>query len=180
MKQKSFNIAYSGIMCALSILVMFVAIIPSLTYIMPAISGLIIWTVSGQVNKRWALLTYAAAAVLSLFLVPEKEAMTFFILIFGYYPLIRELFHRISFKPAQFLVKLAFFNITAVLSFVIVVKLFVDLELVLEGMEGFGEYAIYAFWGMGNVAFIIYDFALNYIYYAFDNWIKPVLNKKIK
>jgi hypothetical protein len=184
-------------MCALSTIVLFIAIIPSMTYIMPAISGVIIWTVVPIVKEReirvsgdkkacetravkWGVLTYAAAAVLSMLIVPEKEAMTYFILIFGYYPILRGYFHKITFIPAMILTKLLFFNAAAVLSFTIVVNMFVAIEQVMDGLEDFGKYAIYILLLMGNAAFFFYDFALKYIYYAFDNWIKPVLNKKLK
>jgi len=134
---------------------------------------------SSEVTPRqWGAVTYAATAIMSLFLTPEMEARTFFILIFGYYPLLRELLHQIRFRPARFLLKLVFFNVTAVVAFFIVVNLVLDLEKMLVGMEEFGEYAVYALWGMGNIAFIIYDFALSYVYYAFNHWVKPVIIKK--
>jgi len=182
--KSSFNVAYCGIMCALSILVMFTAIIPSLTYVMPAVAGVIIWSVSIQVNRAWGFLTYAAAAILSLFLVPEVESRTFFILIFGYYPLLKEIIHsRISggiwAQMYRFLVKLAIFNTAAVLAYTAVVYVF-GIKDVLDGLDRFGEYAIYVFWGMGNVAFLFYDFALKHVFYAFRHWIKPVIDKKIK
>jgi hypothetical protein len=178
--KSSFSIAYCGIMSALSLVVMFIAIIPSLAYIMPAIAGLLIWTVRSQCSWKWAVLTYVGTAILSLFLVPEKEAMTFFILIFGYYPLIRELIQKVRFVPVQLILKLIVFNITAVTAFTIVVNLFIDIELVLDGLERAGEYAVYVYWVGGNIAFFLYDISLNYIIYAFDNWVKPVINKKIK
>jgi hypothetical protein len=163
---------------------MFVAIIPSLNYIMPAIAGVIIWSVSGQINWKWAVLSYAASVLLSLFLVPEVEAKTFYILIFGYYPLLKELLHRksgsgIFTKILRFFIKMAVFNATAVISYLIVVNVF-GIGDVLDGLESFGEYAVYVFWGMGNIAFILYDFTLNYVFYAFLHWVKPVLNKHIR
>jgi len=168
-------------MCALAIMIMFVAIIPSMTYVMPAISGVIIWTVAAQINRRWAFMTYAAAAVLSLLVVPEKEAMTYFIMIFGYYPLIRDLINRATFPPVRFLVKLIFFNAMVVLAFLIVVNVFgIPVEQMLDGLDRLGGYALYGLWAMGNVVFFMYDFSLKYVYYAFENWIKPNLNKKIK
>ena len=159
---------------------MFVSIIPSMTYIMPAIAGVIVWTVQAQINGRWAVLSYASAALLSLLLVPEMEAKTFFILLFGYYPLLREAINKsVSFKPARFVIKLGVFNAAAVLSYTLVVHLF-GIGDVLDGLEGFGVYAVYVFWGMGNIAFFFYDFALTYIQYAFEHWIKPALNRKIR
>jgi hypothetical protein len=173
-------------------LVMFIAVIPSMTYVMPAISGVIISTVKwqlenpGEVGKRaqalrWGFLTYAAASLLSLMIVPEREAVTYFVLIFGYYPLIRDFINRAGLAPVRFLIKLIFFNSTAVLSFNIVVGVIgIPVEQMLDGLDGFGEYALYFLWGLGNVVFFTYDFALKYVYYAFLTWVRPALNKKIK
>ena len=180
MNRNSFNVAYCGVTCALSLIVMFAAIIPSMTYVMPAVSGVVIWTVCGQVNRKWAFMTYAAAAVMSLFFVPEKESMIYFVMIFGYYPLIRDLIHRFSFAPIRFLIKLVFFNATAILAFTIVVKLFVDIGQVLEGMEIFGDYAVFLLLLLGNGVFFFYDLSLRYVYYAFSNWITPAIKRKIK
>lgn len=175
----AFNIAYSGIVCAMSTLIMFAAIIPSMTYIMPALAGIVIWSVSGQINRSWAFMTFAAAALLSLFLSPEMESKTFFILFFGYYPLLHEIIRYVRFLPVRFLVKLLLFNITAVTAYQIVVHLFMVTDI-LNDLSEFGEYAVYVFWGMGNVAFFSYDFALKYVFFAFDTWVKPAINKKIK
>jgi hypothetical protein len=177
--RSAFNVAYCGVMCALAILVMFAAVSPSLTYIMPALAGIIIWSVREQCNFKWAMMTYASTAILSLFLVPEMESKTFLILIFGYYPLLREKINGITFFPARVAAKLAVFNLAAVFAYSLVVNVF-GISDVLDGLEGFGEYAVYVFWAMGNAAFFFYDFALTHIFYAFSNWVKPIINKKIK
>jgi hypothetical protein len=179
MKQKSFNVAYCGIICALSTMVMFAAIIPSMTYIMPAVSGLIIWSVAALIGVRWGFMTYAAAAILSLFLVPEPEAKTLFILLFGHYPVLRGVIHRLRLRLLRFLIKLAVFNTAAVISYQLAVRIF-GVADALDGLEWFGEYAVYAFWAMGNFAFFFYDFALRHLTFVFNNWLKPIINKKIR
>ncbi|MCL1904012.1 MAG: hypothetical protein FWF94_06310 [Oscillospiraceae bacterium] len=180
MKNSSaFKIAYCGIVCAMSTLIMFTSVIPAMTYIMPALAGIIIWSVSGQINRGWAFLTFAASAFLVLFLTPEMEAKTYFIMFFGYYPLIRATLHKISFIPAQILAKLILFNAAAVSGYQIVIHIF-GITDVLNDLSEFGENAVYVFWAFGNVAFFAYDFALKYVFYAFDAWIKPAINKKIK
>jgi hypothetical protein len=50
----------------------------------------------------------------------------------------------------------------------------------LEGLEGFGEYAVLVFWGIGNAAFIIYDFAMKTIKQAYIKVIKPKVAAKLK
>jgi len=179
MKKTGFNIAYCGIICALVEIVMFAAIIPATTYTMPAVAGLLIWSVSGQINRKWAVMTYIASAALSLILVPEIESKVFLILLFGYYPLLRESIHKIKFGVLRFLVKLVVFNAAAVTAYMSLVYIF-GVGNVLEGMESFGEYALYAFWIIGNATFFFYDFSLKYMMFAYYRWLKPVLRKKIK
>lgn len=50
----------------------------------------------------------------------------------------------------------------------------------LEGMEEFGQYAVYVFWGLGLIAFIIYDMFLDVIKEMYIKVIKPKFNKLIK
>ena len=179
MNKNAFNVAYCGITCALSTIVMFAAIIPSMTYIMPALAGIIIWSVKGQVSLKWGYMTYGAAALLSLLLAPEPESKTLFIMFFGYYPLLRTAINRVRFLPARFLVRVVVFNVAVVVSYQIVTRI-LGVNDILNDLSGFGEYAVYVFWGMGNLAFFAYDFALKYVFYAYDAWVKPAINKKIK
>jgi len=179
MKKAGFNIAYCGIVCALSLIVMFAAIIPATSYVVPAFAGLLIWSVSGQINPKWAVMTYAASAALSLILTPEIESKMFFILIFGYYPLLRDVIARIKIRILRFFVKFAVFNAAAVTAYTAVVHIFMVGNM-LDGLEDFGKYAVYVFWAVGNAAFFFYDYSLKYMSYAYYRWLKPVLNRKIR
>jgi hypothetical protein len=178
-QRKSFSVAYCGITCALTLVVMFAAVIPALVYLSAAFAGVIVWSAYSQTSLRWGLLTYAAAAILSIVLVPEIEGKTYFIFFFGYYPLVRERFLRIKFRLLRFAAKLAVFNAAAVSAFLLVVRVF-GVADVLEGMEWAGVNAVYAFWALGNLVFLIYDFVLPQMFYAFEHWVKPALNRKIK
>ena len=175
----SFNIAYCGIMVSFSVVIMLAALIPSMTYVLPAFSGMCIWTVSEQINRKWAFLSFAASAALSFMLIPEIEADFYYAFLFGYYPLVRELIEKIHPKVLAFLAKLALFNVAVVIAFWILSHL-LNLELVLEGLESFGDAAVYVLWGAANLTFLLYDFALGYIFFAFRKWIKPKLDKKLR
>jgi hypothetical protein len=179
MNRNNFNIAYCGISCALALAVMFAAVIPIFVYLSAAFAGMVIWSVYSQTNMKWGLLTYVAAAILSLFLVPEVEGKTYFIFFFGYYPLVREKLGAIKVRLLRFAVKLIVFNIAAVSAFLIVVNLFGIADAMSE-LEQFGANAVYVLWGIGNAVFLVYDFMLPQLFYAFDHWIKPAMNRKIK
>lgn len=175
----SFRIAYCGITVALSIMIMFIALIPALTYALPAISGICLWTIKEQINRKWALLAYAACALLSFILVPEIEANMYFTMFFGYYPIISDLLEKIKPKFLAYIVKFAVFNIAVVIAFQVVCMI-ININQVLEGLEGFGDMAVYVLWGTANIAFLCYDICLGAVMYAFRKWLKPKFNKRIK
>ena len=175
----AFNVAFCGIVTALASVFMFMSLIPSFAYVVPAFSGIVIWTVSEHMNVKWAYMCYAATALLSLMLIPEPEANLFFIFFFGYYPTLCILLDKIKNKAVRFIVKLVIFNAAVVTAYNFLL-LIIPVEEALEGMEFLGELAVYVFWGVGNVAFIIYDPCLRTIKEAYIKLIKPKVSAKLK
>lgn len=175
----SFKIAYCGITAALSVIVMLASLIPSFTYLLPAVSGIFIWTAADQLGRKWGLIAYAASAALCFMLIPEIEADLYYLFFFGYYPIIKELIEKIKSKILAFVIKLAVFNASVVIAFQILCQ-FMNLEEILDGLEGFGEMAVYVLWGAANIAFIVYDLCLGTLFMAFRKWVKPKILKKLK
>lgn len=184
MKKKStarttFKIAFCGIVSALSVIVMFISLIPSFAYAIPAVAGIFIWVISEQIGKKWAFLSYIAVALLSFMLIPEIEADFFFLSFFGYYPTLRFCLDKIKNKIIRFLIKLGIFNAAIVITYQILCIL-LSAEEMLEGLEDFGVYAVYILWGTGNIAFLLYDFFLGYMREIYVRFIKPRVAKIIK
>ncbi|MBR5090498.1 MAG: hypothetical protein IK093_13800 [Ruminiclostridium sp.] len=175
----AFNVAFCGIVTALAAVFMFMSLIPSFAYVVPAFAGIVIWTVSEHMSVKWAYLCYAATALLSVMLIPEPEANLFFIFFFGYYPTLCILLQKIKSKVLCFIVKLAIFNVAVVAAYQLLIIL-LSAEEMLEGMEFLGELAIYVFWGAGNIAFVIYDICLKTIKEAYIRLIKPKVSAKLK
>lgn len=175
----SFNIAFCGIISAISIIVMFGSLIPAFAYAVPAVAGILIWTISEQINIKWAYLSYGAVALLSFILVPEFEANCFFISLLGYYPILCENLKKIKSKVLRYVIKLAVFNITVVITYQVLCAV-LSADKMLEGMESFGQFAVYVLWGLGLFAFIIYDMFLNVAKDLYIKIIKPKFNKLIK
>lgn len=175
----AFSVAFCGIVTALAAVFMFMSLIPSFAYVVPAFAGMVIWTVSEHMNVKWAYMCYAATALLSVMLIPEPEANLFFIFFFGYYPTLCILLEKIGNKLVRFIVKLAIFNAAVVAAYEILVLVF-SAEEMLEGMEFLGELAVYVFWAAGNVAFIIYDFCMKTIKEAYIKLVKPKVAAKLK
>ncbi len=178
-KQLSFNIAFCGIISAMSVMIMFGALVPAFAYAVPAVAGMIIWTVSAQINVKWAYLSYAAVTFLSFMLIPEIEANCFLLSLFGYYPTLCDTLKKIKNKVLRYIIKLLIFNITAIVTYKVLCVI-LSAEKMLEGMEDFGKYATLILWGAGLIAFILYDLFLDTFKEIFHRFIKPKLNKLIK
>ncbi|GHV47215.1 hypothetical protein FACS189499_04340 [Clostridia bacterium] len=178
-KNTSFNVAYCGIMCALAVIVMFAALIPGLVYVAPSVAGFMVWTVSSQISPKWGWLCFFASAVLIFILVPQFEANCYYIALLGYYPLLRDVFMKLKNRAVRFLVKMIVFNVTVVAAFKVTCAI-LGTDAMLEGLDWFGEFAVYALWAMANIAFLSYDYALRLFFTAYEKLLKPKLKRRMK
>lgn len=160
MKRKTFNIALSGVISALGVVIMMItAIIPTATYAMPAMAGLIATVVVIEINKKYALASYLVVSVLSLLLVPDKEAVAFYILFFGYYPIYKQVIEsKIKFRWLQWLLKISVFTVSAVIVYYIATLI---LGVPSDEFELFGVNLPLLFLLAGIVVFIIFDHAMS-------------------
>ena len=82
----SYKVALGGVVSALCLTLMFLTgVFPLLSMAIPIYAGALMIIVSTEVNTSWAFAAYFAVALLSLFLTPDKEATTLFIMFFGSY-----------------------------------------------------------------------------------------------
>lgn len=172
-KQLSFRISFCAIISALCVMFMFGALIPSLAYAVPAVAGILIWTICEQINIKWAFLSYIAVTLLSFILIPEIEADFFLMTFFGYYPTLCEILKHIKNKVLRYMVKLLIFNVSVIITYNILCAI-LSADKMLEGLEDFGKYAVFILWSMGIIAFILYDLFLGV---AKDMYIKAIKNK---
>ena len=159
MKQSS-KCAIGGIVAALSlVLLISVAIVPFMTYALPAMAGILIAFTVNEIDKKWGLGVYAAVAILGIFLVPDKEVSVMYLALFGYYPVLKYfLEEKLKSKPLQMIIKILVFLVTMFTSYYLMIKL---MGLEIDEMEEFGKWAVPMLLGMGLVAFIIYDIAIS-------------------
>lgn len=160
--KSTFKIALGGVMAAFCVVLMFLtAIVPIGSFALPCIAGLILLMVSYEVGLNWALLTYAAVAVLSLLFAADKEAALLFTMFLGYYPILKEyLDKKIKNRALSWAVKFLIFNVCAVSGFFIGVYV---LGIPKEGFEINGIYLPWLFLLIGEAAFAIYEICLSRI-----------------
>ena len=150
--------AVCGMMAALSVVLMFITtFVTVFVYVLPILTGLIVFFISEFADKKWALSVFFATAFLSLVLLTDKEAGLTYTLFFGYYPLIKYSIEKLP-KALAWGVKLLVFNVAAVCIGALGVFLF---GISAEEYNEFGKLTIPLLLSMANVAFILYDVAFS-------------------
>lgn len=158
MKQSS-KCAVGGIVAALSLVLMIsVAIIPFMTYALPALAGAFIVFVVIEIDKKWAAGVYAAVAILGVFLVPEKEVAVLYLAFFGYYPILKAVIESKTGTVVGWILKILTFEITMIVSYWLMIKF---MGVTIDEMDEFGVWAIPMLLGLGTFAFIMYDIAIS-------------------
>lgn len=108
MRQKSRQIAFGGMLTAVSVVIMALgSIIPLNTYTCPVLCIFLTRPVLERCGKTIGWCYYLAVMILSLLLAPDREAALVYAFL-GYYPMVKPWFERLG--PVKTAAKLAFFT----------------------------------------------------------------------
>lgn len=178
MHKKSQQVALGGVATGICVVLMFLTgMIPFSYYALPAMAGLVLIAVKEENGMKTALIVFAAVSLLSLFVVPVKEAALLFVAFFGYYPIVRDSLSRLRPNFLSVIVKFAVFNAAVVVAYWVIIHVF-GISEILEDFGDFGKYSVLVLLALGNVFFVIYDFAIRNITLAYRNWFRPKFLKK--
>ena len=150
--------ALSGIAAALSVTALMLCgyTYPRLQFILPLCAGMVIYTLSLIVGKRYALGAYIASSMLAMILCAFKAPVFYYVLFFGYYPLLKDFItEKLPGRTAAFICRIVLFNcIGAFAVFIVGAVLSVNiLEIQIFGWKFPVVLAAVAL----NVEFVIYD-----------------------
>lgn len=160
MKQSS-KCALGGIVSALSLVLMIsVAVVPFLTYALPAVAGVLIVFIVVEIDKKWAFGVFSAVAILAFLLVPDKEVAMMYIAFFGYYPIIKAVLESRLPVALSWIVKVLLFNLTMVAAYLVLIFV---MGIEVDEITEYGMIAVPMLLGAGSITFIAYDFALTQI-----------------
>ena len=114
----SYQIAFGGVIAAVSLVIMLITgFIPIGTYACPALAGFLLAAVVIELGAGWAWAVFAAVALASVFFAGDKEAALYYMLFFGFYPILKAKIETISTRWGQRAVKCGVFNLCMVAAF---------------------------------------------------------------
>ena len=153
------KIALTGMMCALSAVIMMMGgLIPLATFCCPLLAGLTLIPVFVECGERLSWGAYIAMAILALMLCPDKEAALLFAFL-GYFPILRWRLDQIRSPILRTGSKLALFNIAVIGMYLISIFLF-QMTVVLNEYREMGLILSLACLVIGNVCLLLYDVML--------------------
>lgn len=177
MKQNK-KLIISSLVAALALFLMIIAgFIPIGIYTIPVIASLLYIILIREVGYSWAIMAYAVTSIMSLILCADKETAINFILFFGYYPILKTLLEKIKPLVLRIIIKLIIFNIAMIAIFYIAKFLLMIPD---SSYVVFGLYIPWLILAIGNVVFIIYDYALTGFTAQYDRYWSRHIKKIIK
>ena len=172
MREKTYRTAFGGIITALAITFLFLgSIFPFADIAGPAFASLCVLLTGLEFSGKASLGVYLSVSVLAFMLVPDKESVLLFFFFFGWFPLLKKTVDRhMSFFPGL-IVKLAAFNLSILLMYWIILKVFV--------IDEFSDYstAMYILiMVLANITIVILDYAFSKVGYLYLNvWRKKLV-----
>ena len=163
--------ALGAMITALSVVILIPSAVQVFVYTLPAMAGMLTMLAVVEIDKKWAIGSYVATSLIGLLFVANKEAVVYYVAFFGYYPVVKALLESKMPRVAEYILKFLVFNVSIILSGVVLVKVFGMPYNDLLGIDGesafFTKYALPIMLGMGNVVFILYDVALTRLLTAY-------------
>lgn len=159
------KIALGGLLAALTVVIMCLGgMIPLATFICPMLCAIIQYIVLRFCGMKISWTWFAAVAILSLLLGPDKEAALVFCLI-GCYPNLKPLFEK---SKLRLLWKFLYFNASIALLYGFLMKL-LGMDAILSEYKTLGIVGLVAILVMGNACFFLLDQLLSMLNTKFQN-----------
>ena len=134
------------------------------------------WRRSCLSGTRYALTLYVCVAILAVLFVPETELALFYVLVMGYYPVLRVKLNGVKSTLLRWVLKFAVFNAGTVLVYLLLFALLGPAVLDELLADGIGMLA--ALLAAGNLSFWLCDRALAALTRYYHVILKPKLKKK--
>ena len=176
-KTESQKIALCGMLGALSVVLLLIGSALQVgTYAAPMLAAFLLIPVLEDYGPRYALTLYATVSILAVLLVPETELAFFYVLVMGYYPVLRVKLNALKNTVLRWVIKFAVFNAATVLVYLLLFALLGP--AVLDELLADGTAMLAALLAAGNLSFWLCDRALAALTRYYHLVVKPKLKKK--
>lgn len=153
MRNQSKTMALGGVTAALAVVIMCMGtLIPLATYVCPVLCALLLSTVFRVCGEKIAWVWYAAVAILSLLLCPDKEAAGAFAFL-GYYPVVKP---KIDKLPLRWFWKMVLFNGMTFILYGLLIYVF-GLNEIMDDLNSIGFVMGVVTLMLGNITFLMLD-----------------------
>ena len=123
-KTESQKIALCGMLGALSVVLLLLGSALQIgTYAAPMLAAFLLIPVLEEYGTRYALTLYVCVAILAMLFVPETELALFYVLVMGYYPVLRVKLNGVKSTFLRWVLKFAVFNAGTVLVYLLLFAL---------------------------------------------------------
>ena len=112
-----------------------------------------------------------------VFIFAEPESKLMYICLFGYYPIVKALIERINKPVIEWILKLAVFNVAAIMIYAVFAGMF---GVLIDDFSTLGKYGAYIFLGFGNAVFVLYDITVSRLSGTYIYRIHPKVKKLLK
>ena len=178
-RQQSARVAFCGLSVALSIVLFLMgSLVPIAAYAVPLLGSLLLLFLLLEFGAAEAWMTFGAVSILGLLLVPDKEAILFYLFL-GYYPIVKWRIDRVSPRQLRLPIKLLLFS-AGYAAMIGVLTLFFP---ALAGLSEFYLMGIALFVGfclLYLLCMILYDRMLNPIALLYVARLQPRLRRRLR
>lgn len=176
-KTESQKIALCGMLGALSVVLLLIGSALQIgTYAAPMLAAFLLIPVLEDYGPRYALTLYATVSILAVLLVPETELAFFYVLVMGYYPVLRVKLNALKNTVLRWVIKFAVFNAATVLVYLLLFALLGP--AVLDELLADGTAMLAVLLAAGNLSFWLCDRALAALTRYYHLVVEPKLKKK--
>lgn len=164
------KIAFTGLMLALTIAMLFLAVLMPLNRLFfTAISSVFVAVVIMEIGIGYGWLFYIASSLLALLLIPMKSIALLYAAIFGIYGIIKGYIEKIHDRWIEVILKLLFFNLSLFILYKIAAA-FSPNELNISG-----QWSVVLLWLAAQAAFLVYDYAYTLFLRLYHNRIRKAM-----
>lgn len=164
---QSAKTAIGGMVTALSVVILMPTALDLFVYALPAMAGMLTMFCVVELNRKWSIGVYIAVSLISLLLVPNKEAAIMYVAFFGYYPIVKSILESKLPKIPEYICKFLIFNLSVICAYAVLIKLlgmpFDELMGITEDDGLLKRFAVPVMLLLGNLVFIVFDIALTRI-----------------